>query len=89
MAALLPIYCNITFSMQVRLQKAELAASRYKASSRFGYRRSVKSTKDSKVRPYMTLAMGRGYHSWVSVIEIGEKGSTNMKLMRTSCVNRF
>ena len=35
--------------MQVRLQKAELAASRYKANSRFGYRRSVKSTKDSKM----------------------------------------
>ena len=33
----------------MRLQKAELAASRYKASSRFGYRRSVKSTRDSKM----------------------------------------
>ena len=34
---------------KVRLQKAELAADRYKASSRFSYRRSVKSTRDSKM----------------------------------------
>ena len=39
----------MTELLQVRLQKADLAASRYKANSRFGYRRSPKVTKDSKL----------------------------------------
>ena len=39
----------MTELLQVRLQKANVAASRYKASSRFGYRRNPKVTKDSKL----------------------------------------
>ena len=39
----------MTESLQVRLQKADLAASRYKANSRFGYRRNPKVTRDSKL----------------------------------------
>ena len=35
--------------MQVRLQKAGVAATRYKAQARLGYRRRMKVTKDSRL----------------------------------------